>query len=170
MSSTEVTLSRRLNAGGFGIAPPCLTFANLCYGSMLSKNRYFDWSCLVRRVRSGGPPSRSAGHNSPCNSVTSSVRMHHRMKAIIANRIAQKAIIMGASRGSLVEVMALKVQSDLHHTGLRNRGMHTLCQNIIKHPSQMQIGSSSSGRSAIACRIVGRKAGGHLEQIGHYLR
>ena len=88
------------------------------------------------------------------------------MKAIIANRIAQKAIIMGASRGSLVEVMALKVQSDLHHTGLRNRGMHTLCQNIIKHPSQMQIGSSSSGRSAIACRIVGRKAGGHLEQTG----
>jgi hypothetical protein len=33
------------------------------------------------------------------------------MKAIIANRIAQKTIIMGASRGSLVEVMALKVQS-----------------------------------------------------------
>jgi hypothetical protein len=59
--------------------------------------------------------------------------------------------------------MALKVQSDLCHTGLCNRGRQTFFQNVIRHSSQMQIGSSN-GMQTIARRIVGRRAGGHLEQ------
>jgi hypothetical protein len=63
--------------------------------------------------------------------------------------------------------MALKVESDLCHTGLRNRGKHTFRQNVIKHSSQILTGSSN-GRRTMARRIAGRSAGGHLAQMAQW--
>jgi hypothetical protein len=63
--------------------------------------------------------------------------------------------------------MSSRDGSNLRHPGLRKRGRHTLCQNVIKHSSQILIGSSS-GRRAIARRIVGRRAGGHSAQMAQW--